>query len=214
MSLWVGLVASSPWRHIVLVALRPWAHVLLLASTSPATLVVVPPPPSTGRGRASAKRGRLRREAARVVLLAPDNSVLLLSGRDPSGAGVGPFWLVPGGGAKEGEAPEDAARREAYEELGTRLGDLGPPVWRRHTSFVFDGWLYDQKELFFVVRTPRFTPVPTALTELERRFTTGARWWPLAELATTTETIFPAQLAELVEAWLSAGPPPTPLPID
>ena len=146
--------------------------------------------------------------------MAPDNSVLLLSGRDPSGAGIGPFWLVPGGGAKPGEEPEDAARREVYEELGAHLGDLGPPVWRRHTSFVFAGRHYDQSELFFVVRTPRFTPVPTALTELEKSFTTGARWWPLAELATTTETVFPAKLAELVEAWLSHGPPSAPLPID
>ena len=154
------------------------------------------------------------RPAARVVLLAPDLSVLLLSGRDPSGGGVGPFWLVPGGGVNPEETPEEAARREAYEEVGAVLGDLGPPVWRRHTAFDFDGRRYDQSEVFFVVRTPLFTPVPTALTELERRFTTGARWWQLDELAASSETVFPNGLARLIAAWISNGPPPAPEWID
>ncbi|MHB1496350.1 MAG: NUDIX hydrolase [Acidimicrobiales bacterium] len=154
------------------------------------------------------------RPAARVVMLAPDLSVLLLSGRDPSGAGVGPFWLVPGGGVNPGETPEEAARREAYEEVGVVLGDLGLPVWRRHAAFDFDGRHYDQSEVFFVVRTPLFASVPTALTELERRFTTGARWWPLDELAASSETVFPTGLARLIAAWISNGPPTAPEWID
>jgi 8-oxo-dGTP pyrophosphatase MutT (NUDIX family) len=36
--------------------------------------------------------------------------------------GIG--WLLPGGAADSGETLEDAARREAAEEVGARLGEL------------------------------------------------------------------------------------------
>ncbi len=48
-----------------------------------------------------------------------------------------------------------------------------------------------------MVRTGRFEVRPMALTELEVRFTTGSRWWPLAELAATSETVYPPRLASL-----------------
>ena len=35
-----------------------------------------------------------------------------------------PHWYLPGGGVKKGESLEEAARREASEELGAKLGDL------------------------------------------------------------------------------------------
>jgi 8-oxo-dGTP pyrophosphatase MutT (NUDIX family) len=159
------------------------------------------------------------RPAARVVLLDPADAVLLLSGQDPSRPQGRRFWFVPGGGAEPGEDIRDAARREAYEEVGGRLGDLGPVVWYRHTRFAFDGRWYDQHESFFVVRTERFSARATALTELEQRAVTGSRWWPLAELAAATaaadaaELVYPPRLAPLIRAWVASGPPATPLAI-
>ena len=148
------------------------------------------------------------------MLVDPSGAVLLLSGRDPGLTDAPAFWFVPGGGAHQGETIDDAARREVYEEVGAELGDLGPVVWQRAVSFAFDGRWYEQKESFYVVRAPRFVPRPTALTDLERRATTGSRWWPLAELAATSEAVHPSRLAALTGQWLAAGPPAAPVMID
>ena len=142
----------------------------------------------------------LRRKVARVVLVDEDDEVLLLSGRDPNAPSAPEFWYTPGGGAEPGEALEDAGRREVHEETGHRLGDLGPVRWRRETSFTFGGFAFHQDESYFVVRTPRFCVHPIALTELERRSTTGWRWWPLDELATTDAVVYPPELAGFVRS--------------
>lgn len=144
----------------------------------------------------------------------PVGAVLLISGRDPASAVSPQFWLVPGGGARRGETVEDAARREIYEEVGARLGELGPVVWRRHVSFEYAGCWYEQSEWFFVARTSPFTPRPVSLTSLERRSTTGARWWGLDELASCSDPVYPRELVALVAQWLTSGPPPAPLQIE
>lgn len=155
-----------------------------------------------------------RRRAGRAALLDEGDAVLLQSGVEPGSVGEPEFWFLPGGGAFVGESLEAAVRREIFEETGAQLGELGPVVWERHVSFPFDGRQFEQHESIFVVRTGRFQVRPTALTELELRFTTGARWWPLEELAATNETVYPPALASLVEGWLVSGPPPVPVLID
>jgi 8-oxo-dGTP pyrophosphatase MutT (NUDIX family) len=152
-----------------------------------------------------------RRRAGRVALLDESNAVLLQSGVEPGRAGAPRFWILPGGGASPGEGLARAVRREIYEETGARVGDLGPVVWERHVKFPFDGRWFEQYESIFVVRTARFEVRPTALTDLELRFTTGSRWWPLEELSVTGETIYPPGLASLISDWLASGPPPVPL---
>jgi 8-oxo-dGTP pyrophosphatase MutT (NUDIX family) len=155
-----------------------------------------------------------RRRAGRVVLLDEGNAVLLLSGVEPGSVGDPGFWILPGGGALVGESLEETVRREIHEETGARLGDLGPVVWVRHVCFPFDGRQFEQHESIFVVKTPRFEVRPTALTELELRFTTGSRWWDLAELAATSDTVYPPRLASLIGDWMASGPPTAPLLID
>jgi 8-oxo-dGTP pyrophosphatase MutT (NUDIX family) len=155
-----------------------------------------------------------RRRAGRVALLDEGNALLLQSGVEPGSVGQPGFWFLPGGGAMAGESLEQAVHREIYEETGATLGELGPVVWERNVSFPFDGRQFEQHESIFVVRVERFEVKPVALTELELRFTTGTRWWPLTELAGTKETVYPPRLASLTADWLASGPPPVPLLID
>jgi 8-oxo-dGTP pyrophosphatase MutT (NUDIX family) len=159
-------------------------------------------------------RPRPRRVAARVIMVDPDDAVLLMSGRDPSIENAPVFWFTPGGGAGPGEPLEAAARREVYEEVGHALGELGPVVWERSTSFVFDGIGFDQDESFFVVRTPRFEARRVAWTDIEERSTIGWRWWPVSELAASDAEVYPSSLGALVEEWVRIGPPASPRRID
>ena len=67
---------------------------------------------------------RLRRMALRPIILGVkvmlirDNQVLLVRHT------YQPGWFIPGGGVKRGETLEESARREAWEELGAKLGEV------------------------------------------------------------------------------------------
>src|SRR4051812_26312689 len=131
------------------------------------------------------------REAARVLLIDPDGRILLLQGLDPDDPESGTWWFTPGGGLEGDELPADAARREVREETGAVLDGLVGPVWERTSTFDFSGIHYHQHERYFVARVEPFALSPAARTALEIRALTDARWWTLAELEATTETIYP-----------------------
>ena len=74
--------------------------------------------------------GRTGRTAATLVLLYPDASgasCLVLTQRQPSLRKHGGQISLPGGRIEPGETPEDAARREAFEEVGVGLRGAGAP---------------------------------------------------------------------------------------
>jgi ADP-ribose pyrophosphatase YjhB (NUDIX family) len=135
------------------------------------------------------------RETARLVIL--DSSRRLLLFRHVGGNRE--FWATPGGGVERGETMEQAARREAVEELGCDPGRLRL-LWTGHATFEFEGRLISQTETFFLVtRHPDVLPAEVA----QRHVTEGiaeVRWWSVDEIRSSSEPIFPPDLAERIES--------------
>ncbi|MEU5403097.1 NUDIX hydrolase [Streptomyces sp. NPDC005963] len=150
------------------------------------------------------------RKVARVVLLDPQDRILLMHGREPDDPSDS-WWFTPGGGLEGDETREEAALRELAEETGITDVQWGPQLWQRYCSFPFDGRQWDQDEWYFLARTAQTVTGPRALTALEQRSVAGLRWWTSAELSSTRETVYPTKLAELLRTLLAEGPPTTPV---
>jgi 8-oxo-dGTP pyrophosphatase MutT (NUDIX family) len=151
------------------------------------------------------------RYAARVLLLDEREKLLLFRGHRPeTGA---PFWLAPGGGLEKGEDARAAAVREVAEETGLTDFVLGPEIWRRRHIFTWRGVAWDQRERWFMARVAHFEPDGAAMSETEKTELTAARWWALAELETTTETLAPLDLALRLGSLLSEGAPTSPIDV-
>nr|WP_236070578.1 NUDIX hydrolase [Streptomyces polyasparticus] len=160
------------------------------------------------------------RRVARVVLLDPDDRILLLHGHEPDDPDDD-WWFTPGGGLEGEESHEQAALRELAEETGITDVALGPVLWKRVCSFPFAGRRWDQDEWYFLARTTRKAAAETesaaampGLTALERRTVAGLRWWTCEELISAHETVYPTKLAGLLSALLDEGPPSAPVVLD
>ena len=153
-----------------------------------------------------------RRRAARVLLLDPEDRILLLHGFDPLDLSR-QWWFTLGGGVEQGEDLRAAALREIGEEsgIGADQVDLGPLVAVRRSAFSFDGRSFDQDEWYFLARTATTETDSSGHTELERRSTDELRWWTCGELLDTEETVYPEGLAALLAALLRDGAPAEPV---
>ncbi|MFB6989078.1 NUDIX hydrolase [Streptomyces sp. NPDC056230] len=151
-----------------------------------------------------------KRKVARVVLLDPDDRILLMHGFEPEDP-ASTWWFTPGGGLEGDETREQAALRELAEETGITDVELGPLLWQRMCSFPFDGRRWDQDEWYYLARTTQTATDTRGLTGLEQRSVAGLRWWTSAELSAARETVYPTRLAELLRTLLAEGPPCTPM---
>lgn len=138
------------------------------------------------------------RRAARVVVLDPDDRVLLL--RYDDAPPNGPHWSTPGGGLESGEDHPTAALRELTEETGwvdvRLLGEIGSG----EVTMEYDDRLVRQRERLYLARTDvaRRPLVDVAAMHTTDRIAAW-RWWTLGELRTTTEVVWPAGLADLID---------------
>lgn len=160
------------------------------------------------------------REAARAVVLDPDDRVLLVRFEFPARVVQATphrarvVWATPGGGVDGDESHEQAIRRELSEEAGLDAFELGPVVWMRTHIFELGIDWDGQRERYFLVRVPRFEPAPRLSWEqLNAEFVTAIRWWSLDELEATKERFAPRRLPALVRSLLEDGPPPEPVDV-
>ncbi|MCU1370626.1 MAG: mismatch repair protein MutT [Ilumatobacteraceae bacterium] len=117
------------------------------------------------------------------------------------------YWVIPGGGVEPGETVEEAASREALEELGLPVA-LGPlRVWIDHREL--DGSI--QRQWYFEATLGEGEIEfcgPEAMDEVSGTF--RAVWLPIDEV--DPARTLPSAIAELV---MSEKPwQPTPVYID
>ena len=106
------------------------------------------------------------------------------------------WWATPGGALDGDETFEEAAIREAAEELAIAARGL-LPLWRRTVEFSFRGIPLRQEEQYFLLAIPSSEVAPGERVR-EAHVHEGiiaTRWWSLEEIESTPEQIFPEDLA-------------------
>ena len=154
--------------------------------------------------------------AARVVLMNTQGAVFLLKAKD-LGDSSKTWWMTCGGGEEMGELPAQTAARELAEETGIECEptDLVGPLAHRHAVMEFTSHTLHQDEVFFGLVEDSNVDFEEALwTDVEKDSIVGAKWWTREELETTSETVYPRQLVELMDIVSSGTVPETPLVLD
>ena len=145
-------------------------------------------------------RGKTIRRAARAIVLTHEREVLLMRARATSRPA---YWFTPGGGIEPGETDEACLRRELHEELGLRQFELGPLLIRRSFRMNMHPRWSEQHDNIYVIHHPRFEPHMS--DPREARTIDRFHFWPLPELHSTRELIFPDTLAQRVQRYLDHG---------
>ncbi|MGO1592082.1 MAG: NUDIX hydrolase [Ancrocorticia sp.] len=151
--------------------------------------------------------GILHRDAARVLVLDPQGRCLLVRGHDV-GDPHHQWWFTVGGGIGVGEAPEQGACRELFEETGLMLTPdrLQGPVLKRHATFYFALETRRQDEVFYLATVNDEEREGVGrdqhLTALERDVLDEFRWWSPEDIRVAEnagQTFYPRGIASLIE---------------
>jgi 8-oxo-dGTP pyrophosphatase MutT (NUDIX family) len=150
------------------------------------------------------------RLVARVLVLNEHGHTFLLRGKDSSLPDRAPFWFTPGGKIDAGETPGQAAARELFEEIGLIAApeDLGEVIGTEDSAYHFEGIAYRQHGVFYAYRSNDAALNSKSWSDIEARTIDHGRYWSLEELSDTTETIYPAHLADMLASVLAKLTPP------
>ncbi|MGW0574613.1 GNAT family N-acetyltransferase [Streptomyces sp. NPDC002920] len=141
-------------------------------------------------------RTRLRR-AARVAVLDPDGAVFLFRYHNVED---GFHWALPGGGLEEGETPQEGALRELREETGWADLALGPLLCTWEHYFTRADVRVHQHDRIYVARGPRREPFGAHIPASHAADgILDGRWWTRDELRTPAESVWPPELARLLD---------------
>ncbi|GGX98082.1 NUDIX hydrolase [Streptomyces fructofermentans] len=147
------------------------------------------------------------REAARAVVVDDDDDRVLLLRYDENGG----FWATPGGSLEDGEDHSTATLRELSEELGIdeKAVELGAQLAERSKDHLVGGREVRQVEKYFLTRVSAADVDPARASQPDN--IREHRWWTLAELRATAQTVYPRGLADLLTSVLTHGAPMRPV---
>jgi 8-oxo-dGTP pyrophosphatase MutT (NUDIX family) len=150
-----------------------------------------------------------RRDTARVILVGPDDRVLLFRHLLPE-----PWsregWLTPGGAIDPGETPVEAAIRELREETGLAIAP-GDAVAYDSGQWWLNGRRFASVNWYFFARTDTARVDLSGQDDFERGNLLDVRWWSVADLRTTADLYFPVGLADLVVRLVAGDLPSEPV---
>ena len=143
-----------------------------------------------------------QRNSARLLVINPSQQVLLFHFRHKNDALAGQsHWATPGGGLEQGESFEAAAVRELFEETGLNVAAVGASVAeRRFPMMLPSGETVLSVERYFVVHTDTERLSREGWTANEVRVMADHKWWSVAELRETRETVWFA-LGRAAQQW-------------
>jgi 8-oxo-dGTP pyrophosphatase MutT (NUDIX family) len=149
----------------------------------------------------------VERIAVRLVVLDAADRILLFHTHDPTYPELGTWWELPGGGREGAESPVETAIRELREETGFVVGAdrIGPPNWRRDSSFRYRGKRHLQHEMIVTARLD--LPAPdvdgSQRMDFEDEDYFDFRWWTQSEIVSSTEAFYPGRLPALLPGFLA-----------
>lgn len=121
----------------------------------------------------------------------------------------GGFWATPGGALEPGESYNHAVIRELREELGLQNVELGAHLATRTKDHLVAGQPVRQVERYYIARVQAKEVSPQSATQTDDIL--AWQWWTLPELNSTEQTVYPIELAAMIEEFLSSGAPETPV---
>lgn len=159
------------------------------------------------------------RKTARLILLNPENEVLLMNIRskdvsDPDKPIQKPFWVTIGGKIEDGESLSEAAIREVAEETGHTNVLIGPPIWHGSVVLNWKGVQTELQETFVVAHTDKYEIIRDGLSQEEQEVVQKYKWWSVAELQSTDDIIIPRDLATLLPDIIAGNYPESAVQID